>query len=87
MGSKLVVKLWYNPVPNPVKNMVEELCSVLAIPTKVPVDPKPTLTVYIPIKLLLILAAKTTVPSSKVLMWVPVSVSNITDNPAPTLVL
>ena len=48
--------------------MVEELCSVLAIPTKVPVDPKPTLTVEIPIKLLLILAAKTTVPSSKVLI-------------------
>ena len=81
------MKLWYNPVPSPVKNIVEELCSVLAMPTKVPVDPKPTLMVDIPIKLLLIFAAKTTVPSSNVLIGVPVSASNITDNPAPTFVL
>ena len=50
--SFMVLKLWYTPVPNPVNlNRPPDLL-VLAIPTKVPVDPKPTLKVEIPIRLL-----------------------------------
>ena len=43
-----MVKLWVSPVPTVLKNNVDE--SVFAPPTKLPVVPRPTLTVAIPIK-------------------------------------
>ena len=44
----LVVKLWYTPVPIPVKYKIPAV--LVPIPTKVPVEPRPTLKVEIPIK-------------------------------------
>ncbi len=43
-------------MPIPVNAKVVEFLNALAIPTKVPVEPVPTRTVAIPIKLSLILA-------------------------------
>ena len=54
--SLTVFRLWLDPVPIPVKNNNPEFIVVSATPTKVPVDPIPTLKVWIPITLSLILA-------------------------------
>ena len=51
-----VLRLWYTPVPIPLKNRVLESLTVLAIPTNTPVVPSPTLTVDRPIKSSLIFA-------------------------------
>ena len=47
--SLTVLKLWFVPVPIPVKYNNPEFIVVSATPTKVPVDPIPTLNVWIPI--------------------------------------
>ena len=79
----MVLKLWYTPVPTPIKYKVDAVV-VLSIPTKDPVEPKPTLAVAIPIKSLFIFAAYTVWPWVRANPSIP---SVETDTAAPALVL
>ena len=78
----LVLKLWVVPDPTLLKKSVVADLWVLAIPTNVPVVPKPTLTVAIPIKLSSILATNTFWPSVKVIPT-PTFVESSTIIPLP----
>ena len=75
-----VVKLWVSPVPTLLKNSVVDI--VFARPTKVPVDPRPTLIVAIPIRSSLILATNSDWPSARVVPT-PTFVSSCTMIPLP----
>ena len=77
--SKLVLKLWYTPVPTPIKYRVDAV-TLLLIPTKEPVDPNPTLAVAIPIKSLDKLAAYNVCPWVRAKPSIPLV---DTDTPAP----
>ena len=81
--SKLVLRLWYIPVPIPIKYKVDVVV-VLLIPTKVPIDPKPTLAVAIPIKSFVIFAAYTVCPWVRANPSIP---SVYTDTAVPVFVL
>ena len=74
------MKLCVSPVPTLLKNSVVDI--VLARPTKVPVDPRPTLIVAIPIRSSLILATNSDCPSARVVPT-PTFVSSCTIIPLP----